>query len=471
MQSILSISKIVAELTEKGELNQALELIHDAVERVFTEPLCTSQVYGSKTLDQLSQKIGNRNLKSGEFGHSEFEQSKNKSSTIVYIVTKLQKSGGHTRVISDFIAAQPDNHHLVLSTELSGRSDDVCLERFHTEQAPRGNLQKKLTWLQRRLLELAPEKVYLFNHHQDSVAVAAIQPEMNLNGFFYHHGDHHLCLGLYLDHLKHIDPNPASFDNCRREFGIDNCYIPLTLADQGPRDTDFEYMRDGSLTTCTAARSNKVEIPYFVSYVELIPELLMKTGGKHIHIGRLSPWARYRIRNNLKKRRIKPQHFIYIPWVPSVWKALHEWKVDLYIASFPYGGALTLIEAMGAGVPVAIHKHIFSRILSCFDIAYPGAFHWRDPGELINYCQKANSADLKYAAESARTHYEKHHHPSILARTLHGTNIGDYPLAETARKYSIEQDELALWIEQQVSFHHLAYRWFYRLLRKLRSGI
>ena len=43
------------------------------------------------------------------------------------------------------------------------------------------------------------------------------------------------------------------------------------------------------------------------------------------------------------------ERFIYMPWVPSVWKTLHDCRVDLYIASFPYGGGLTLIEAMGAG--------------------------------------------------------------------------------------------------------------------------
>jgi len=471
MQSILSISKTVKELTEKGKLNQALVLVHDAVEKVFTEPLCTSQVYGSKKLDQLCQKIGNINLNSVSYTGLDLSKQRISSSTIVYIVTKLQKSGGHTRVISDFIAAQPTKQHLILSTELSGSSDDACLEKFDIERAPKGNFQKKLTWLQRRLIELTPEKVYLFNHHQDSVAAAAIQPEMNLDGYFYHHGDHHLCLGLFLGHLKHIDPNPASFASCRHEFEINNCYIPLTVADQGPRAADFEFMSAGRLTTCTAARSNKVEIPYFVSYLDLIPELIVKTGGRHIHIGRLSPWGKFRLERNLKKHGINPQQFIYIPWVPSVWKALHEWKVDLYIASFPYGGALTLIEAMGAGVPLVIHKHIFSRILSCIDIAYPGASHWQDPNDLISFCQNANPDDLRRESESARSHYEKFHHPAILAGILNSKTGNNLPPEPSNRDYSIGRDELAIWIEQQVTLSHLISRWLYRLLRKLRARL
>ncbi len=58
---------------------------------------------------------------------------------------------------------------------------------------------------------------------------------MKLDASFYHHGDHHLCLGVYLSHLEHIDPHPMGYHNCRDALGIDNTYIPLTVDDKGDR--------------------------------------------------------------------------------------------------------------------------------------------------------------------------------------------------------------------------------------------
>ena len=60
--SIPALKEAVLLLTDKGNVDQALRIIHDFVERIITEPLCTSQVYGSKTLDDLCQRIGKANL-------------------------------------------------------------------------------------------------------------------------------------------------------------------------------------------------------------------------------------------------------------------------------------------------------------------------------------------------------------------------------------------------------------------------
>ena len=60
--SISSLGEAVTILTDKGNYDKALWLIYDYVERIITEPLCTSQIYGSKMLDNLCQRIGNANF-------------------------------------------------------------------------------------------------------------------------------------------------------------------------------------------------------------------------------------------------------------------------------------------------------------------------------------------------------------------------------------------------------------------------
>ncbi|MDC0598483.1 glycosyltransferase family 4 protein, partial [Gammaproteobacteria bacterium] len=446
-QSFNSLIENIAYLEDKADLDKALRVIHDFVERIITEPMCTSLIFGSKNLDDLCQSIGKKSLLAIERAKEAPAQNDSSQLTFVYIVTKLQKSGGHTRVISDFIKARPEDQHVILSTELDGRSDPITsiagLAQQATiifEQAPKGNYQQRLTWLQTRLLNLNSKKVYLFNHHQDSVAVGAIQPEMNLNASFYHHGDHHLCLGVYLSHLEHIDFHPMGYHNCRDTLGIDNIYIPLSVEDKGARPAKEPFCEGGVLTTCTAARSNKIEVPYCVDYLEVIPELLKATGGRHIHIGRLTPWALFKIRRRLKRLGVPADRFEYTPWVPSVWQALHECKVDLYIASFPYGGGLTLIEVMGAGIPVALHRHIFCRILSGVELAYPEAFSWRFAEELLDYCGSVKPEELEQAGRLGRAHYEKFYAGTNLRAVLDGTAQEQHKPSGLSDKFTIETD-------------------------------
>lgn len=471
-ESVRSLSKKVEKMLNRCDLDGGLRAIRSFVERIITEPLCTAQALGSETLDALCQRIGAKNfeklLAMGVVQHKQIAERP----SIVYIVTRLQISGGHTRVIEELIRSQPDAEHLVLSTELGGKSDSVYLNGGQiqseainrVEFAPYGSYLTRLSWLQKRLMECHPTKTYLFNNHQDSVAVAAIQPKMELDAWFYHHGNHHLSLGIYLKHLVHIDCHPAGFHYCRDTLGINNRYFPLTVEDRGKRT--HEFMHNGTLTTCTAARANKIESPYFIHYVDLVPQLLNTTSGTHIHIGRLTPWTLWRIRRTLNRYRIKKERFVYIPWVQSVWRALCDFKVDLYIASFPYGGGLTSVEAMGAGIPIALHQHISSRLLGGTDLGYPKSLNWRYPEDLIESCRELTLADLETRSRAARLQYEKFHSPLHFKEAL--KEDGSSIPALTDDTFSIAYDEWAAWMENQVSIGHVLYKALYRVGRSVR---
>jgi len=470
--SVRSFAADTTKLIDAGRLDEALHAIHDFVERIVSEPLCTAIVFGSATLDDLCRRIGARSL--SEFDSRSSRPTPGSQPTIAYIVTKLQKSGGHSRVLDDLIRAAPDAAHVILSTELAGRSDVVALgaglpsaSSLTQETAPRTSFAARLKWLQERLLALAPRKVYLFNHHQDPIAVAAAPPEMGLETWYYHHADHHLALGVLSPHFKHIDPHPMGYDNCRHRLGIENTYLPLTFDDHGMRAGDQPFRAGGALTTCTAARANKLELPYPIGYADVITSLLQATSGRHIHIGRLTPWMLFKLRRKLRRAGVAPDRFVYVPWVASVWKALVEHQVDLYIASFPYGGGLTLIEAMGSGTPITVHKHISARMLTGIDMAHDRALLWREPEALIDYCRTVTPEALATQSLAGRAHYERYHHRSRLTDAL--ANVEQLQPPGVGADFQIQADEWAIWMEQRVSLRAVMGRTLYRLFKRLRA--
>lgn len=407
------------------EINKALRKIQWLVLKIISDHRYTSAIYASPELDLLCEKIGQyvakKILDSDSPRHNKTTQH-----SVVIVCSRLQVSGGHTRVIEDFIRHLPNNDLLVLVTEVPARSDREHAGRRLTELGAmvewcgRGNLENRLYWLDRRLLSANPKDIFLFNHHEDSVAVAAMQSVKDAQIYFYHHGDHHLSLGVHLAGAEHIDIHAFGYENCRNNLGVSrNTYFPLVTKDMGERPDTLGFMASGQLVTCTAAGKNKVEIKHQgTSYIDLIPRLLCCTRGRHIHIGKLSRFARYRIRRGLKRLGVERSAFVYIPWVQSVWAALHEHQIDVYISSFPITGGRTLIEAMGSGTPVILYNNAKSRVLSGVDLVYPSAFIWDEESDLLSYLQCLTSEKLLTESKLARSYFLKHYRDELLKESL-----------------------------------------------------
>lgn len=477
IQSVAKLQGAIDTQIALGDLDSALRLIHRTVDQIFCEPINTARIFGSKWLDDYCQKIGAINWQRIRDNPRITPSSGESVNTVVYVASRLYTFGGHTPVIADMIRLGPLAKSIILITGTVGKTDITAIQhrfeglaRVSFECAPRGTHLEKLDWLQRKLLELSPATVWLFNHVQDSVAVAAVQPDAGYRLRYYHHGDHQLCLGVYLDYADHIDPHPMGFHNCRNNLGIQcNRYLPLTVKDQGERPIKMERASDTELITCTAASRNKIESPYFINYADVVPEMLHASGGKHIHIGPLSPLTLWRVRRAMRKLEVSESRFIYIPYVRSVWQALHEHRVDLYVTSFPYGGGRTLIEAMGAGVAVALHLHCHSRLLSSFDMAFEGAMLWRNPQELYNYVQQTDAETLKQQGHAARRKYQECYREEVLA-----TALADWeqplPPPSLLAGYAPDKLQQALDITDQLSCIGVLRRIFCRAVRRWKSS-
>jgi len=477
IRSVISLQETIGAQIAQGDLDAALRLIHRTVDQIFCEPINTARIFGSQLLDEYCQEIGAINLRRIRANLPVEPTTEKDQHTVVFLASRLYATGGHTAVLSDIIRLGPRSRCIILVSGTMGPTDHAALlHRFKDnvqvsfDCAPRGTRLEKLDWLQRKILSLAPDTVWLFNHCQDSVAVSAVQPNGGYSLRYYHHGDHQLCLGVYLSYAEHIDPHPMGFHNCRSHLNIrDNRYLPLVVQDQGPRQVDKDPALIPGLITCTAASPNKIEVPYFIRYADIVPELLRASGGRHIHIGALSPLVLLRIRRGIRRLGLPRDSFVHIPYVQSVWRTLHEYQVDLYVASFPYGGARTLIEAMGAGVAVALHLHSHSRLLGTFDLAFDGALLWRSPEELYQHVQQHDAQTLKQRGQIAREKYEENYGEHVLESALANWQ---QPLTPPSllSGYSPDKLQQALDITNQVSFASAASRVFSRAMRRWKSS-
>jgi hypothetical protein len=406
-----------------GSLEKALNRLIEFSESLVSEPRIVASVFGSRRLDGFCQTIGAISLRSFA---NDLNQTKESGSTIAIVVTEVYRSGGHTAVIKDLIAAYQNKgvEAIVLVVDTFQTANQVEISSVLAGTpiifAPKElGAFERVGWLQKQILAIRPKRTFLFNHMQDAVAIAAAQPELPTKTSFFHQSDHRFSLGVFLQHVQHLDFRESGLENCRYDLGLSNNWLlPLTNPDLSDRSSSREFYSSGTLRTCTTG-SYKFDYPYAFSLSEdVIPDIIAATGGSHLHIGPLADKSLSVIRTRLRERKIPQERFIVIDLVKSLWRALADFEVDVYIDSFPVCGCRSVVEVMGAGVPVVVHENYKSRLLSNKDLVYKEAFCWREPEELYRYLVKLGNDQLKRQSYLARQQYELKHSPSVFAEAV-----------------------------------------------------
>jgi hypothetical protein len=454
---------------KSGDAGAALQGISEFVADVISRESSLARVFSSRNLDMACLKIGDELC-----GSAGSDPAADRSDCVVFIVTHLAKTGGHSRVLADLMDAEPTKKYRILASNLFNDLEVEAIKRLYPSQslvvevAADTDYGSRVRWLQARLAEIRPRKTYMLIHNIDTVAVAAVQPRLTGELVYYHNCDHSLALGVHIPHALHVDPHAKGFYNCReRERVPSNFMWPLTAPDQGHR-TNLPFLAHGHLTTCTSGGpekfglSNRRErLSYAYRYEELIPHIIGATGGTHIHIGKLPPEMLSAISHGLKNIDISEERFLHIDYVPSLWQTLLGHKVDVYVGSFPLGGGRASIEAMGAGLPLLIHSNYRSCFLSDANEVYPAALIWDKPGVLFEHIAKLNNMEtLRHHSEMARAFYEANHGQSRLRDAVVGANGHD---SIAPRRPSFVGDSLQQYLdENSASFA----RWFKRKGKK-----
>lgn len=414
-----------------GRTSAALRRVMEFVDMLHRDPATTGVLHDSPALDALCAELAAGIPVAADVPPLPAEGAQ------IYIATEIYNTGGHTRVLLDFIDAQPGREHVLLLTNLWNRSPDlrrILGDRPVTAHlAPDGDLEEKLAWLIAVLRAWSSRRIFLFHHHEDAVAVAACAEARPEHLYHYHHADHHLSLGCHLAVEGHLDLTTWSWHRCRSRGGLRNVvHLPITVPAQPLRNADdFRHgARDACFVVCTAGNEGKFSQPYDFSFVRILPALMHAHAGTHLHIGPMGEDTLAVLRAGLVTAGVDVSRFRHIPHVPSIAAAMAEEKVSVYLGSWPIGGLRGVCEVLATGTPVIGHRNYMDPFLGCQFMSPPGCPVWHTPEELAGILRSTDAASLAAWSAAARSLWAERHDDALLRGWLAPDRITGAPPPE-----------------------------------------
>lgn len=336
------------------------------------------------------------------------------------LATCVYETGGHTPVMRDLASALPGGiKGLVLtltghdSAELTDRAvlrTGLPAEAVRRADAP--SLWETCQNVVRILGREKPERIFLFQYPDDTVAVAAAAAlaAAGTEIWLVHHADGYPTAGLFLPGLRILDLTPTACAFTRHVLGLPSIWLPVTCPDPGLPPPEF--LRRGHLTTALSGSLFKTSQQPPVSYPEALNAVLRVTRGAHVHVGPLRKDLHDALLQAVSVAGLPPDRLIHVPVAPSLAGVLREQGVDLLLNTWPAGGARATVEAMASGVPVLWQSAHETVARFSIQMAYPGAGTWCHLSDLAALIAGADLDWLKAQSQVARRHFELRHHPS-----------------------------------------------------------
>lgn len=318
--------------------------------------------------------------------------------TNLYLVTELYQAGGHRVLLEQMIKARPQERHIVLFTGTLERMRDfgrACvtnLGAFAIFPDPLAGLYDKWLWLREKLAAYAARRVFLLHHPEDVLAALAAEEVASRYGrrmYMVHHADTVGSLAADLGGISHIAIRPEQ--KARMLQASPNLRVTLLQLGSAlaavPRRNSKRISTAAPWITATCGNEGKFSKTGPLAFPVVIARALQSTGGQHVHIGPVSTGFIRAARAALTGAGIEHDRLEFTGEVTSVATALVEKNVGLFLGSFPVGGALSLIEAAAAGVPIAVRDpgagvEAELRYTSGIDFRPPEALIWSDMASL-----------------------------------------------------------------------------------------
>lgn len=331
--------------------------------------------------------------------------------------------GGHRFAATDILHASPARHKyaFVINAGRSGASAGQMASRLGipedcVEVAPAEVRDTPWEWLPARLRARGCSRLFVVHEtYRPGVLVAALASSP-VRVYILHHIDAKPCSGLYLPGVRVVDLTPFCFHYSRRNLGIEPIYLPLVSAP--PVGERPAFSGTGELRTATCGREDKFALRRGFPYAGIIAERLRRFGGQHVHMGALSEEALAMLDAAFRRAGVEPGRFEYLSRVPNLPAALWANRIDLYITSFPAGGARTFIDVMASATPAVVNIRGEHERYCSSSLRAPGTAEWSVPDELWAILGSAQPGWLAERSRLARDHFARNHRIEVLAGAL-----------------------------------------------------
>ena len=408
--------------------------------------LTKNAIWGSRELDALAARIGTI-VSEQPASHAAFalpERDEGRPLD-VYLFTRTEV-GGHVRVAGDFARAAPERSSAIVLADQPGQYVAPFFAEHFATPLERVVCLPALSLLERTraviacLRALRPDRLFVLNHQDDVTVIAAAGARIVPETYYVHAGDFLPALGVFMPGAVHLDLTPRAHTFCRSVLGIPSIFTPLVAEDRKRRPSAPVHSPP-ILATCGSPA--KYDLTYRLPYHHVLAGLLANTSATFYHIGPLYDEQLAVIRTTLVDAGVAEDRWRHIPFVPSVWEALQELGVDLYVNSFPQRGARVAVEVMGSGTPAVWHVGEPLHQSVELHLAYPGARAWTELHDLIAIVNDLDDEWVEHQGNAARSRYETAHHPAILAGIV-ARDLGRQamPIAPHERLFSFEFQHL-----------------------------
>lgn len=396
------------ELSQMGRYNEVLEIIFKSV---LSIKLRTEFIGNKIFTPYFDAVLESMNL------NVEPVISRTKKIANVVVASEIYESGGHTKVIAELLDTL-ENPILVI-TDVYDRfaQSDLFAKIASTLPVcpvivlPKERNLDKATRLA-GFINTCAKNVFLVSHHDDAVAVAACQKNLDTSYYFVHHADHNPSLGSYVSHFHHVDLFVDIASLCKQDLKRDVSVLPIHAQDFGGKRFDYPVKQ---FSTVSAGTSNKFDFSGAINFAEVIAASIKTCGGKHYHFGAIGEDQLKLIRTHLAQASIAPESFVYLGNVPSLWNGLLEIDAHIYVGSFPKRGGKGEIEAQGAAYPLLIYKDPedpkYLNVANC----NPLTQNWHTQSDFCEGLRRIMLDHEKYAVESRRFYLAHHTKSEYLA--------------------------------------------------------
>ena len=382
----------------------------------------------------------------------------------IYVVSEFYRAGGHRRLLEQLIRAQPAERHIVLFTGAFSPDYHYCRERMIEAGAfplfPDLSLGlfDRLNWLREKLSAFAGQRVYCLHHPEDVLAAIALHEQAARLGkrlYVVRHADTVPSLGVDFPQATHLAMRPEQMQQIRAKLPQAHVFVlPLTLDRPGPfegpkfaptpplpatllaraaslfkqqpaqsqaPEPNFTPFRSSKFVTATAGTAQKYQLDGPLSLPLVIAHLLRVTHGQHVHVGRAPSALQEAVRQALTEAGLEDHQVVFAGEVESVADTLIEHQVDLFLGSFPIGGALAMAEAAAASIPIASYagnEDEQGRYLSGRDYGPDKKLLWHDPDELTELLGEATQANLQELSAASERWFIRSCRSVLLPRRL-----------------------------------------------------